>query len=197
MGPCQNRRATAPPIPWVGEAHTLQRGAAGMCRQTRRTSWRLGSSPVSIARHLVVTGSSSGMGRMLLRHAIPPAGLAGEEGQAMDLRNHRSAPISSMSSGRLAGTSRCLRVACLLSPRPGHPFSPLAGVVGRFTHELAPRSGTAGRRWPRLGGVMMNLQTAMSRVCVPRCIRTAPPWRTQRRWRDCFAWMHHAWMKLA
>jgi len=37
---------------------------------------------------------------------------------APEFRDQRSAPVTSISSGKLAGTLRCLRVACLLSPRP-------------------------------------------------------------------------------
>ena len=41
-------------------------------------------------------------------------------GQAIEPGNQRSVPVTSISSGNEVGTLRCLRVACLLSPRPRH-----------------------------------------------------------------------------
>ena len=42
--------------------------------------------------------------------------------QVVDLRSPRSVPVTSIFSPKLGGILRCLRVACLLSPRPEHPF---------------------------------------------------------------------------
>ncbi len=102
-------------------------------------------------------------------------------GQAIKPRNQRSVPVTSIASGSEGGTLRCLRVACLLSPRP-NPTDPRclrlsrARIPWTCSHMPTSTGGPQAERLtgpeaPRVGGV-----GNVSATCVgERARRRGPP----------------------